>query len=134
MSHMFDNYPQPSYYIPNNRKCHFPEEVITIMTGETTVHSFDIPFDVDNETLSYRALYKLGLDIVLIKEKEECDVLYENGVATLTWVLSPNETLLFKDTLLDTRVQLEFVMQDHSISYTNILEVKVIDSLNKGEV
>ena len=134
MSHMFDNYPQPSYYIPNNRKCHFPKEVITIMTGETTVHSFDIPFDVDNETLSYRALYKLGLNIVLVKEKEECDVLYENGVATLTWVLSPNETLLFKDTLLDTRVQLEFVMQDHSISYTNILKVKVIDSLNKGEV
>ena len=133
---MFKLYPSPEDYIPCNRKFPIKKEILTIMTGETTVHSFDIPFDVESDTLSYRLIYKLGLNIVLVKEKEDCEVLYDDkhDITTLTWTISPSETLFFRSTLLDAHAQIEFVMPDHSISYTDILEVKVVDSLNKGEV
>ena len=133
---MFKFYPSPEDYIPDNRPRHFKKEMLTIMTGETTVHSFDIPFNVETDCVTFRALYKHGLNVVLVKEQKDCNVLYdeEHDITTLTWTISPAETLLFKESFLDTFAQIEFVMLDHSISYTDILKVKVTDSLDKGEV
>ena len=136
---MFKFYPSPEGYIPCNRPRFHKKEMLTIMTGETTVHSFDVPFNVEDAEegcITFRAIYKLGVEVVLVKDKEDCDVLYDedNDISTLTWTLSPAETLLFKESYLNTQVQIEFVMLDHSIAYTDKLKVKVTDSLNKGEV
>ena len=76
MSDMFKNYPQPDDYIPDNRRVRIPKELVTIMSGETTTHSFELPFDYSSYK-DYKAIYKLGLDVVLEKSKEECDAMYD---------------------------------------------------------
>lgn len=136
MFDMFRLYPSPEWYVPCNKPMHHKREKLSMMAGETTVHSFDIPFDVENECLDFRALYKLGTQVVLTKTKEECDVTpyVENcDNCVLSWTLSPNDTLKFADTFLDAKVQIEFVMADHSIAYTDILDVKVTNAVNSKE-
>ena len=131
MTHMFDNYPQPNDYIPTNRRIKLPCSEATIMPGETTVHSFDIPFNIDEAAKDYKIIYKLGLNIVLEKGKEEAKVLYNEHThcSIITWVLTPEETMLFKNTLLQAQAQIRFIMKDDTIAFTEISQVKVEDSL-----
>ena len=68
MGDMFKNYPQPEDYIPDNRPKPMHQHEITIMTGETASHTFDVPFDVNEDCNGLEVIYKLGLDIALIKE------------------------------------------------------------------
>ncbi len=136
MTDMFDNYPQKEEYIPDNRKCFFPKEVVTIMPGETTTHSFEIPFDVSVGTIDYSIIYKVGLHIALEKGKSSCEVVWdeERNISIMTWVLSVPETMLFKDTLLDTHVQIKFTMVDGSIAFTEIYPVFVQNSLRSNAI
>ena len=128
---MFDNYPQPSDYIPCNRRLVVPKDDVIIMPGETTTHSFEIPFNIDEVTTDRKIIYKLGLNIVLEKDKESSTVVYdpEKHLSILTWILSPEETVLFKNTLLQGQVQIKFTMSDGTIAYTEINPVKIEDSL-----
>ena len=83
MNEMFKNYPQPENYIPDNRpKCIKPCG-INIMTGESAIHSFEIPFNVEEDCKYIEIIYKLGLDIVILKTNEEIDLysyITKNGV------------------------------------------------------
>ena len=132
MSEMFKNYPQPDDYIPNNRpRCHCKCKLV-IMTGETSSHSFEIPFNVETDTLDYWVIYKLGLKDIIVKNKSELELTpfdESTGFSIITCVLSSDETKLFADTVLDTRVQIKFEMLDNSIAFTEIYKVKVVDSL-----
>jgi len=132
---IFDNYPSSSDYIPDNRPKHHKKHIITIMTGETATHSFDVPFDVAEVCSSVEVFYKLGLDVVLVKEMNDLEIVsiydeerdwhYSNVIVTL----SCDETSLFRDTLLDTHVQMRFTMKDNTVEYSEIYPVKVEDSL-----
>ena len=135
---MFKNYPQPDDYIPDNRyKCHCKEE-LTIMPGEYTVHSFAVDFDVEEQMVQYTVMYKLGLNIVIEKHKNELEVVYDQdtGVSIITCKLSPTESLLFKDIVLNAFVQLKFVTKESGvtpypeISYSEVYPVKLIDALD----
>lgn len=130
---MFDNYPQPKDYIPNNRpKCHKPFK-LDIMVGETAIQSFDIPFNVEEVCTDWKIIYKMGVDVVLIKEKQDIDVVTEDdGTSILTCTLTPTETTLFSSTILDTHVQIKFIMKTNEIVYSEIYKVNVRDSLDKG--
>lgn len=140
-STMFEHYPQPDDYIPCNRPRPYKDSQITIMTGETSVHSFEIPFDVKTMCEDVEVIYKLGLSVVLTKENENDDLSiddYDSDThsSIVSCVLSPSETMLFADTLLDTSVQLRFIMKDiegkydaGDIVFSNIYPVTVIDSL-----
>ena len=68
MSHMFDNYPQPDDYIPTNIPKHFKKPSLDIMAGETSIHSFEVPLNVE-ELLNYKVIYQLGADAIIIKDK-----------------------------------------------------------------
>ena len=129
-SKMFDNYPQPESYIPDNLVRCFPKEEITIMSGETTTHSFEVPLDI-NKLIDYKALYKLGLEVILDKTRETCDAIYdeERGVSLLTWKLPPEETILFGHTLLDAKVQLRFTLEDGSIAFSDVMSIRLENSL-----
>ena len=143
MSNMFDNYPQPEDYIPNNRRIEVPKDVVTIMIGETTTHSFEIPLNLDEDTLDYVAIYKLGLETVLVKSKSECEVIYDEKTKTsiMTWTLSPDETKLFQSnlqmyepeiklkSLLECQVQLKFIMKDGTTQLSDIMNIKLEGSL-----
>ena len=136
MSDMFRHYPQPDEYIPNNYPrchCHKPLE---IMAGETVIHSFEIPFNVEEDCQIVEIIYKLGLEPVLIKNNFDNSDYFEihaedeGRPSVVSCTLHPAETLLFKNTALDTYVQLKFYMKDHSIMYSEIYKVKVRDALD----
>ena len=136
MSDIFKNYPQPDYYIPDNRRIYLPKDIITIMSGETTTHSFEVPLNLNTDTKDYKAIYHLGLKVVLEKPKSECDVIYDEETKTsiMTWILTPSETMLFKDTLLDAQVQLKFTLNDDTILYSDIRPIVLEDSLDRGDM
>ena len=132
MSDMFRHYPQPDWYTPNNRKVFVPREILTIMPGETTTHSFEVPFICDRDLKDFKAIYKLGIDIVLEKKKDECTITpYENlNKSLLSWTLSSDETMeKFNNTNLDAKVQLVFVKDDDSIVYSDVMDIKLENSL-----
>ena len=138
MTEMFNNYPQAEDYKPDNRHRKWPELKLDIMTGETAVHTFEIPFDVtdDNQVADYEVIYKLGLEPVIIKTSLydlEIEV-EQDGSSIVICRLKPEETLLFKDTVLDTHVQLKFYMEDGQVSYSDIYKVYVKDSLDSNHM
>lgn len=131
---MFDRYPQPADYIPDNRPRCCPKTDLIIMTGETSIHSFETPFDINDYCNNVEVIYKNGINVVLIKTLDEVEVsLDEHGFSIITVTMSPSESNLFENTLLDTSVQLKFTMRDYSVVFSKIYEVKVFDSLEDGE-
>ncbi len=131
MSEMFKNYPQPEDYIPNNRpKCQKPFR-LDIMTGETAIHTFEVPFNVEEECDNFEVIYQLGIKPIIIKSSYSLTVFIdENGNSIITCKLNPNETKLFETTCLDTKVQIKFVMNDGSVIFSDIYKVIVNDSLD----
>lgn len=134
MSELFDNYPQPSDYIPNNRRKCFPKKEITIMAGETTIHSFEIPLNAFTDLVDFDIIYRLGIHVVVVKNKKSCTVVYDEDTkkSNISCTLSKDDTKLFKETLEQAQVQLRFVMRDLSTSYSNIYPITLIDSLDNG--
>ncbi len=131
MSEMFKNYPQPSDYIPDNRPKCFKPFKLDIMVGETSVQSFDIPFNVEEDCINWEIIYKLGLEVVLTKKKEDIDIITEDdGTSILTCVLTPAETKLFTSTILDTFVQIKFTMKSDDVIYSDIYKVIIRNSLD----
>ena len=127
---MFDNYPQSSEYIPDNRpKCckHFK---LDIMTGETAIHTFEIPFNVEESCLNVEVIYKKGLTPVIIKSSEQLDISTLDGHSIITCYLSAEDTSLFEHTYLNTRVQIKFYMTDGDITYSEVYPVTVMNSLD----
>ena len=128
---MFKNYPQPSDYIPDNRPKPIEPRRLEIMAGETTTHTFEVPFDVVNKTLKLQVLYKLGLNVILIKEDNDLNIFVkEDGTSVVSCHISDDESILFANTLLSTSVQMRFVMLDGSVQFTEIYRVKVRNSLD----
>ena len=132
MSEMFKNYPQSENYIPDNRPRKCPGIKLDIMTGETSKHTFEVPFDVTNEeeVADYEVIYKLGLKPVIIRNSYSLEALKTPCGSTITCELSPEETKLFQDTLLSTRVQIKFYMAGGIIMFSDIYNVKVMDALD----
>lgn len=124
----FDNIPEG--YIPNNRpRCIKPFK-LDIMTGETASHSFEVPFDVQEECLEYEVIYKLGLKQIIIRNSWTLDVQKtEKGTSIITCNLSSDETKLFENSSLKARVQLKFYLNNNAITFSEIYNVTVRDSL-----
>lgn len=132
MSDMFRNYPQPDDYIPNNYpKCKFFKP-IEIMCGETAIHTFEVPFNINEQCILCEVIYKLGLDPVVIKSSfiDLKIEITEHNTSIVTCTLKPVDTLVFKHTPLETKVQLKFYVNDGSISYSEIYKVYVRDALD----
>lgn len=132
MVNMFRHYPQPDDYKPDNYPKHRRYKKLEIMAGETAIHSFDIPFNVEDDCTMVEVIYKLGIEPVVIKNNMfYLDILVnDDDTSVVTCKLTPDDTLLFKNTALDTHVQLKFYMNDGSIVYSEIYKVFVKDSLD----
>lgn len=130
MSEMFKNYPQPEDYIPNNMHTCHPQFKIDIMTGETASHSFEVPFDVEASCLNYYVMYKLGIELIIEKDKNHLEVNKTNCGSIITCRLSSEETSKFAHTCLSTKVQLRFMMANGEILYSEIYNVGVTSSLS----
>ena len=136
MSDMFRNYPQPDDYKPDNYPRPFKKWELVIMSGETASHTFEIPFDVETSTNDYDILYKLGINLVLTKNKNVCETIYDEKKhrTFITCKLLPSDTLLFKNTSLQAQVQIRFKMKDSSVIYTEVYDIKLLNSLDAAEV
>ena len=134
---MFDRYPQPEDYIPDNRPRPKHKHEITIMTGETASHTFDVPFDVNTDCSDCSVIYKLGLKVIITKGPDALDIVSREKdgwhFSSITAHLSSEDTALFHNTLLDAHVQIKFTMNDGAIQYSEIYPVKVEDSLDNAE-
>ena len=121
----FDNLPEN--YIPDNmHRC--PRQFhLDIMTGENAIHTFEMPFKFMEECSAVDVIYKHGLEVVLVKSVAPNDVNDEDNIVTIT--LTPEETNLFTDNILDTNVQLKFTMSNDNIVFSEIYKVNVVNSL-----
>ena len=129
MLEMFKNYPQPADYKPDNYpKCRKPR-IIEIMAGETAIHTFEVPFNIDANCNKIEVIYKLGINPVIIKYKLDTVINHDN-TSSITCTLTPEETLLFKSTFLAAKVQLKFYMKDGSIVYSEIYNIRVSQALD----
>ena len=155
-SMMFNLYPQPDDYIPNNMPRCRREDKLVIMTGETAVHSFEIPFDASRWCSEVQVIYKYKLDNIITKvnndlekELEIIDDECRPHCSIVTCTLEPEDTKLFDDTFLSAQVQLRFVMRapvddeeakkifdlkyhDEDVVFTEIYPIKVINSLEES--
>lgn len=128
---MFNNYPQPDDYIPNNRPKPICPSKLSIMVGETSVQSFDIPFNVEEDCSNWEVIYKVGLEIVLVKKKEDTTIItQDDGTSLISFVLTPAETQLFNNLVLSTQVQIKFTMKTGETIYSDIYQIKVINALD----
>lgn len=132
MTDMFRHYPQPDDYKPDNYpKCRVFKPV-EIMCGETAVHTFEVPFNVKEKCSMCEVIYKLGLDPIVIKSSlTDLEVeVTDQANSFVTCVLKPADTLAFRNTALETKVQLKFYMNDKTVSYSEIYKVYVKDALD----
>lgn len=131
MSDMFRNYPQPADYIPNNRPCCKPPFHLDIMSGETAVHTFEIPFNVEEGCDTVEVIYSLGIKPIIIKNNTELEItITECNSSIITCKLSEAETTMFANTLLDAKVQVKFYMKNGTTSYSEIYNIKLMNSLD----
>lgn len=133
MFNMFDNYPQPEGYIPHNRR-EICREPLTIMAGETTQHSFEVPANLeefDINEIECRAIYKLGLNVVLVKNLEKLED-NKDCVSILYCDLSSTDTKIFEGTYFNAEVQLKFILPNNNIMYSEVMPIVLQDSLDRG--
>ena len=135
---MFENYDNMNPdYIPDNRpKCHC-HCGLKLMTGETTTHSFEIPFDVEKDVKDYQIIYRYNLNEILIKNKNEIEVISyddETHKSIISCTISADESKLFNSLTLDCFAQVKFINLDDTISYSVIYKVKISDAIDVKEV
>lgn len=132
---MFDNYPAPADYIPDNRpKCIKPF-CLDIMSGETAIHTFEVPFNVNESCEVLEVIYKLGIKPIIIKNHKDLEIIEtECGKSIVTCKLSPEETELFANTVLSAKVQLKFYMSNNTVSYSEEYKIKLMTSLDSVKV
>ena len=118
------------------------QESITI--GASCTHTFRLPFSLSNYCKHLEVIYRQGIDTddtVWLVESWSEDLentkfeIIEDGSRTIVNVtLSPRDTQRFRDSLLDTYVQLKIITKDNEIFYDNphYIQVKAplrIDSI-----
>lgn len=119
---------------PNNKCRKVPVNPINELTiGSTTTHTFSLPF-IYSEYVKYcEIIYKQGLNVVLVKtdytvQEENLD----GGCSMIRVVLSPEDTLKFNRSLLDTFVQVKIVNIKGEVSYSTPNSIKILNPLDGG--
>jgi len=129
---MFDRYDNiPEGYIPNNRPIKIEPRHIAIMMGETTTHSFELPFNAAEVCRDVEIIYKQGLHEVFHKSGSALEILPTHGghCSIVSCHLGSGETSYFRDNVLDVKVQLKFYMKDYTVAFSEIYDVEVTASL-----
>lgn len=133
MASMFDNYPQPSDYTPNNRTkevCMGDEDVL-IVNG-TTVHVYKLNFLYSELCSSFEAIYESGLDAGFSIKSTDLggpfSIEEEDGHTFITITLPPEMTKSFEP-LRDAYAQMRLSMKDGTTIYGDMNRLRVIDTL-----
>lgn len=129
---MFDNYPQPDGYVPDNRggdccvDCHC-EDVVVV--GGTAIHTFKLDFLFSDNCESFDAVYSIGVGKSFSVDSSSLGAPYsieeKDGKTYITVTLDPSITAEF-DEFRDAYAQLKLRMKDGSVIFgdKNRLTVK----------
>lgn len=128
---MFNNYPQPSNYIPNNKKRDLYIEDFKIYPGGQCSHKIVIDNYEEGDTV--KVLYRQGLCMVVEVEPE---VLEDNyGTKYLLSTLNPEDSSLFNirntDNYLQYKITREVDGEEISI-YSDTFRVKICSTLDES--
>lgn len=129
---MFDNYPQPEGYVPDNTHapccgdCHC-EDVVVV--GGTALHTFKLDFIFSENCESFDAVYKVGVSKTFSVDSTSLGAPYsieeKDGKTYINITLDPPITKEF-DESRDAYAQLKLRMKDGSVIFgdKNRLTVK----------
>lgn len=122
----------PTYSTNNmNKWLYIHDEENDIVVGSSCTHIFKFPFKYSEVVKNIEIIYKQGLsEPILIKNSgdvtvEEFTQCCGKEYSTVTLVLTPEETELFRDTLLDTFVQVKITNNKDEILYNEPTELEI---------
>lgn len=108
-----------------------------IVVGSSCTHIFKFPFKYSEVVESMEVIYKQGLSVPILTRvvNSETEVVEftqcHRDFSTVTIILPPEETELFKDTLLDTFVQVKMLNKKGEILYNEPTELEIRIPLDK---
>lgn len=122
-------------YPPDNRIRYLDIDIEDIVVGGTTIHTFNVPLNIATAVSSLNIIYGSGIGVVVNKSLDDYPdvsyVLNEDGTSDLKCILTPEDTLLFKDWDREATVQLKFVMLDNgTVEYSDIYYLRVLKTLD----
>ena len=115
---------------PDNRHNFiFKDDTDSIIIGASCEHIFETDFRFSDYVLVGKVIYKQGLDIVLEINIEPENVKEIGRHSVITINLTPADTSLFKQTFLDTYVQLRIMTVNHEVLYDDPHKIVVNEPL-----
>lgn len=118
---MLENFTETLY--PDNRPLPIEEEQDSITRGATCIHIFELPFPInDGHVESLSVIYKQGIKVPVLTKTiniipvvDPAEYLYKFEVE-----LTPEDTILFEQNLLDVYVQLKLEKDRQTLYNTPI--------------
>ena len=121
----------PADEIPDNR----PKEILKqnlhlIVAGGTSFNYFEVLFPYDEEAVrDITIIYKQLEKVTLVKTPTYIEKRPNSFIAVVT--LSPEESMLFGNSLLDTEAQVRIVSYNDDLIYTDKFKMNVVDTLQE---
>lgn len=137
---MFDNF-TPTTISFNRPEYLYDDNTGDIVIGATNTHTFNAPFLLSAYCNMFDVIYKQGLNVILIKrynfevnekvqngiEVNECD---EKEFSIVKVTLTPVESNMFKNSVLECQAQMKLYMPDNEILYSDAYDIDVKSPLD----
>lgn len=105
-----------------------------IVIGGTCMHVFVLPFVYSSVATRCKIIYNQGIETVLEKSDQDCEIIEDRFCTKLLLKLQPLETLKFKFCCLETAVQIKVVSNQNEILYTEKNSLCVKNPLDYGKI
>lgn len=139
---MFDNFTETEISC-NRPSYHYNDDTADLIIGATNTHLFNAPFLLSEYCTSFDIIYRQGLTVVITKhydfrensinediEVNECDT-KEFSIVKVN--LTPDESRLFKNSVLECQAQMKLYLIDDTIQYSDSYDINVKSPLdNEG--
>lgn len=140
---MFDNF-TPTTISFNRPEYIYDDNTSDIVIGATNTHLFNAPFLLSEYCTMIDIIYKQGLNVILTKnynfeinekvqngiEVDECD---EKEFSIVKVILTPEESNMFKNSVLECQAQMKLYMPDNEILYSDAYNIDVKSPLDNPD-
>lgn len=116
----------------NRTKTLSENKIDEIIIGSTTIQTFTVPVVYSKVAKELQIIYNQGIETVLTLASSDVNIQESDSSTTIKITLKPDQTCLFKETCLNSRVQLKFVALDETVTYTSKKDIKIINPLDNG--
>ena len=105
------------------------DELDTVVIGADCTHLFKFKLHLKNCLQAIKVRYAQGLSTILQKDIPAQHLAYTAHETIFQVKLSPEETTLFRETLLDSSVQAEFTLLNDKKIYSDVFSLNVVKPL-----